>query len=165
MKDKIGGLKDGLIAELRATQECFERSSSCLTESDASFAPQPGMLTVLQQLAHVPQTIDWFIDGIQSPQGFDLDFEKHWQDLAKCKTVADARSWLGTAVARAIEVVGSMSEAELRSPLPEGPVMGGDPKLAVVGAIADHTAHHRGALTVYSRLLGKAPKMPYLAEA
>jgi hypothetical protein len=25
----------------------------------------------------------------------------------------------------------------------------------------DHTAHHRGALTVYSRLLGKVPKMPY----
>jgi uncharacterized damage-inducible protein DinB len=25
----------------------------------------------------------------------------------------------------------------------------------------EHTAHHRGALTVYSRLLGKVPPMPY----
>ncbi|MCF8432232.1 MAG: DinB family protein [Melioribacteraceae bacterium] len=33
--------------------------------------------------------------------------------------------------------------------------------MAVVGAIADHSAHHRGALAVYARLAGKVPKMPY----
>jgi uncharacterized damage-inducible protein DinB len=27
--------------------------------------------------------------------------------------------------------------------------------------MVEHTAHHRGALTVYSRLLGKVPLMPY----
>jgi len=36
------------------------------------------------------------------------------------------------------------------------------PRLVVIGAISDHTAHHRGALTVYARLLGKEPKMPYM---
>jgi uncharacterized damage-inducible protein DinB len=40
--------------------------------------------------------------------------------------------------------------------------MGGAPRLSVIGAISDHTAHHRGALTVYSRLLGKVPKLPYM---
>jgi uncharacterized damage-inducible protein DinB len=27
--------------------------------------------------------------------------------------------------------------------------------------MVEHTAHHRGALTVYSRLLGKVSQMPY----
>jgi uncharacterized damage-inducible protein DinB len=47
-------------------------------------------------------------------------------------------------------------------PLPPGPVMGGMPRMAIVGAIQDHTAHHRGALTVYSRLCGHTPAMPYM---
>ena len=40
--------------------------------------------------------------------------------------------------------------------------MGGLPRSAIFGAITDHTAHHRGALTVYARLLGKTPPMPYM---
>jgi len=28
--------------------------------------------------------------------------------------------------------------------------------------MVEHTAHHRGALTVYSRVLGKVPAMPYM---
>ncbi|NJL28826.1 MAG: hypothetical protein HC897_13505 [Thermoanaerobaculia bacterium] len=40
--------------------------------------------------------------------------------------------------------------------------MGGKPRAAIIGAIVDHTAHHRGTLTVYSRLLGYVPPMPYM---
>ena len=32
----------------------------------------------------------------------------------------------------------------------------------VVSAITDHTAHHRGALTVYARVSGLVPPMPYM---
>ena len=39
--------------------------------------------------------------------------------------------------------------------------MGGVPRAAILSGITDHTAHHRGALTVYARLLGKTPPMPY----
>lgn len=155
-------LKDGLIAELKDTLEFFERSTSCLAEEDASFVPSEGMMSVLQHMAHVPQTVDWFIEGMQSPEGFDMDFEKHWQDINKCESVAGARKWLRQSIERAIEAIRSSDEATLKQPLPAGPVMGGAPKLAVVGAIAEHTAHHRGALAVYSRLLGKIPKMPYM---
>ncbi len=31
----------------------------------------------------------------------------------------------------------------------------------MISAITDHTSHHRGALSVYARLLGKVPAMPY----
>jgi uncharacterized damage-inducible protein DinB len=39
--------------------------------------------------------------------------------------------------------------------------MGGQPITDIVWAMVEHTAHHRGALTVYSRELGKVPVMPY----
>ena len=37
-----------------------------------------------------------------------------------------------------------------------------NPVVAIVGGIEDHTAHHRGALTVYARLLDRVPPMPYM---
>ena len=40
--------------------------------------------------------------------------------------------------------------------------MGGQPVSDVFWGLVDHTAHHRGALTVYARLLGKVPPMPYM---
>ena len=41
-------------------------------------------------------------------------------------------------------------------------MMAGAPRFAVIEGIQDHTAHHRGALTVYSRLLGMTPSVPYM---
>lgn len=32
-------------------------------------------------------------------------------------------------------------------------------------SVSCHTAHHRGALTVYARALGKTPAMPYGGES
>jgi uncharacterized damage-inducible protein DinB len=40
-------------------------------------------------------------------------------------------------------------------------VMAGQPIGNIVWGMVEHTAHHRGALSVYSRLLGKTPPMPY----
>jgi uncharacterized damage-inducible protein DinB len=53
-----------------------------------------------------------------------------------------------------------MSVAELDELLPEG-IMSGLPKRAILHGMADHTAHHRGSLAVYARMLGKVPPMPY----
>ena len=40
--------------------------------------------------------------------------------------------------------------------------IGGIPRIAIIGSITDHTAHHRGALSVYARLNGVVPPMPYM---
>jgi uncharacterized damage-inducible protein DinB len=40
--------------------------------------------------------------------------------------------------------------------------MGGLPRCTILNALTDHTAHHRGALSVYARLLGLVPPMPYM---
>lgn len=154
-------MKQELIGEIKSLAAFFERSTSCLEEKDSGFTPTPGMMSVAQQVAHTAQTITWFIDGMQSPQGFDLNFEKHITEIKKTKSLQEARQRFSSAVESAIGAVGQMSEAALKELLPAGPVMGGQPKFTVIGAMADHTAHHRGALTVYSRLLGKEPKMPY----
>ena len=54
-----------------------------------------------------------------------------------------------------------MARENMEAPIVEGPILGGAPRSAIIPAMADHTAHHRGALTVYARLCGKTPSMPY----
>jgi uncharacterized damage-inducible protein DinB len=119
------------------------------------------MMTVARQVAHTAQTLDWFIEGASRPEGFDLDFEKHAKALEGVTSLAVARQMLDAAYARAIHFLRSRSPEDLAVPLSPGPVMGGQPISDIVWAMVEHTAHHRGALTVYSRQLGKVPLMPY----
>ncbi len=154
-------IKQGLVEQLKATQEFFDRSTACLEESDSSFAPKEGMMSVAQHVAHVAQGVDWFIDGMFSRTAFKMDFEEQLKPVMACASLAAARDWFKKSMANAIAVLESKSEADLQQSLPENPIMNAVPRPAVVGALAEHTAHHRGALTVYSRLLGKQPAMPY----
>jgi len=147
--------------QLLASQEFIERSSRVLDEADSEFRPREGMLTVAQQVAHTAQTLDWFIEGVSRAEGFDLDFEKHAKAIAGVTSLAVARQMLETAYANAIQFIRSRSPEDLARPLSPGPIMGGQPISDIVWAMVEHAAHHRGALTVYSRLLGKVPPMPY----
>lgn len=147
--------------QLVTSQDFFQRSTRVLEEGDSTFCPQPGMMTVAQQVAHTAQTIDWFVEGASRPEGFDLDFEKHAKATASVNSLAAARQMLDAAHKNAIQFLRSRSAADLAKPLPAGPIMGGQPISDIVWAIVEHTAHHRGALTVYSRSLGKVPPMPY----
>jgi len=146
---------------LRVCKAFFDRSTAALEESDSSFAPLPGMYTAAQHVAHVAQTVDWFLHGAFSGEGFDLDFEKHDREVRAVISLDAARAWLDRSVERACARLAEATPAEMAAALPEGPVMGGEPRSAVLAAITDHTAHHRGALTVYTRLCGKTPAMPY----
>ena len=152
-----------LAGQVRGIKEFFDRSTRCLTEAHAHYKPTEEMMTVAQQVAHVAQTFDWFIEGaFHRPDGFDMDFENHMKPVLACSSLAEARAWLDRSVQRAIDEIGSKSMEELMAPLPPGPVMGGAPRLAIISGLDDHTAHHRGVLTVYSRLLGLVPPMPYM---
>lgn len=153
---------DASAQALKATQEYFNRSSRCLTEDDSAFSPAEGMITTAQAVAHVAETVDWFVEGAFRPEGFDMEFEGHWARALAVTSLTEARALSDRSFARAIEVFGSKSEAELAEPLPAGLVMGGLPRFHVISGIDEHTAHHRGALTVYSRLRGHVPAMPYL---
>ncbi|SPE24558.1 conserved hypothetical protein [Candidatus Sulfopaludibacter sp. SbA3] len=147
--------------QLLASKDFFDRSTRVLDEADSGFRPKEGMMTVAQQVAHTAQTLDWFVEGASRPEGFDLDFEKHAKALEGVISLAIARQQLEAAYGNAVQFLRSRSAEELLRPLPPGPVMGGQPISDIVWAMVEHTAHHRGALTVYSRSLGKVPPMPY----
>ena len=147
--------------QLVASKDFFDRSTRVLEEGDSNYRPKPDMMTAAQQVAHVAQTLDWFIDGANSSAGFDLDFAKQAQFLESVTSLATARKMLDEAFAKSINYLRSATAETLAKPLPAGPVMGGQPTSDIVWAMVEHTAHHRGALTVYSRSLGKVPPMPY----
>lgn len=153
-------LADRLVSELEIAKRYFETTTGVLEPEDASFAPEPGMFTVAGQIAHVADSAEWFLDGAFGP-GWDLDFDA---SVAGAKAVTDleeAREWFGRAFRRCIGVVGAASDDQLSAPIPDERIMKGAPRSAIVNGIVDHTAHHRGSLAVYARLLGKTPPMPY----
>lgn len=150
------------LAELQAAHEYFNRSTRHLTEAHSTFAPAEGMMTAAQQVAHAAHTIDWFIEGAFRPEGFDMDWEAQAKVNQSYASIEKARASFERAIASATARVTGLSDADLLAPLPEGPIMGGLPRIAIFGAITDHTAHHRGALTVYARLNGVVPPMPYM---
>ena len=155
------GQRHDYASQLLASQDFFARSTRVLEEADSGFRPQTGSMTVAQQVAHVAQVVDWFVQGATRPEGFDIDFEAHAKEVAAVTSLAAARKWLDDAYAKAVDFLRSASDEDMERPLPEGPVMGGKPVSDIVFAMIEHSAHHRGALTVYSRLLGRVPPMPY----
>lgn len=150
------------VAELNSAHEFFNRSTRNLTEEHSGVTPAQGMMTAAQQVAHAAQTIDWFMEGAFRPEGFAMDFDEQAKALQKYTSLMAARAWFEKAIAAAKATVAAKSDADLMVPLPAGAVMGGAPRMAIFGAITDHTAHHRGALTVYARLKGVVPPMPYM---
>jgi len=138
----------------------FDRSTACLGDEDGDFAPVEGMFTAAQQVAHVAQTVEWFMGGAFG-EGFDMDFAAHQAEIAAVSSLAEARAWLDRAVQAAVAALETRGPREMAEPIQEGPIMGGAPRSAAIAAMTEHTAHHRGALTVYARLRGKTPEMPY----
>ena len=155
-------LKHKLIQELTGTEKFFLTTIAPLVAGDGDFRPHDDLYTVTGHLHHVASTITWFIDGaFRRADGFAMDFENH---IAESHTATDfdaCRRLVINAFAEARQVIDQQSEEALTAPLPDGPIMGGAPRYDVIYGIADHTAHHRGALAVYIRLLNKVPPMPY----
>ena len=155
-------MKPMLHGQIASMKEFLERSSRVLTEENSNYAPKEGMFTVAAQMAHAAQTIEWFLRGAFASDGFDMDFERMDGEVRAVTSLTVARAWVERACAEAAKTIEAHSDAEWSAALPPGPIMGEQPRVAIFGAMTDHTAHHRGALTVYARLLGKVPAMPYM---
>jgi uncharacterized damage-inducible protein DinB len=141
--------KQFLMNELKSAREFFERSTRILDESDSSFRPTPDSMSVAEQIGHVASTIHWLLDGACSPHGFDLDFSKHAEESKKMVSVSAMRVKVEQAFERAFALLEKETEQTLSSPLPAGPVMGGQARAQAFWSISEHTSHHRGALSVY----------------
>ena len=153
-------VSEGLVKELASTQKFFMTTLSVFEPDDAGFAPYPELYTVAGHVAHAADSIDWFIEGAFG-DGWDMEFEA---SIAKAKTITslpEAVEWLDRSFVNATAVVGKASDEVLFESIPDTRIMEGAPRLAVVSGIVDHTAHHRGSLAVYARLIGKQAPMPY----
>lgn len=154
-------IKESLLMKLETSRTFFKNVMACFSEEDSSFAPKDDLFTVPQQIAHAALTVDWFMEPLATEAGFNMDFESHTQQSKEVTSFDAAMQMLDKSYDDAISLIGGKDESFLMAPLPEGPIMGGAPRLAVVDGIADHTAHHRGSLVVYARMAGKVPPMPY----
>ena len=151
---------EGLSAQLSLSRNLLKKTLETFEEEDSGFGPNADVFTVAGHVAHAAGTVDWFVDGAFG-DGWNMDFEGHLEEARAVTSLAEAIARVDRAYGRAIEVIGSASDEDLQAPIPDTRIMEGQPRGAIVNGITDHTAHHRGALTVYARLLGKVPAMPY----
>ena len=153
-------MAQGFTQELQMTLKFFNTTISVFEESDSGYAAQPAMFTVAGQVAHTAATVDWFVEGAFG-KGWDMNFDAHLAETNAVARLSDAKEQLEKAFANVVELIGAAPDEDLCAPIPDKQIMEGAPRCAIVSAITDHTAHHRGALSVYARLLGKEPPMPY----
>lgn len=150
------------VAGLENQRRYFLKTISCFKPKDATFVPREGMMSVAHQIAHVAQVVDWFIEGAFSPQGMNEDWEDQAKRVQAVTELKPAVAWLNQAYDRAVEAVRTHSDEEWREPIAQESIMGGLPRASIFSGMADHTAHHRGSLAVYARLVGHEPEMPYM---
>lgn len=148
------------VAALHNMKAFFDKTTSCFEEKDSGFAPNPEMFTVAQHVAHTAQTVDWFVEGVFG-RGFNMDFATHLREVREVTSLKDARAWWDRSMKTTTDLLRSKTKEELAQPLPKDGIMGGAPRHSIVSGLVDHTGHHRGALAVYARLVGKVPPMPY----
>lgn len=149
-----------LAAQLETSHGYIRKMISIFEEEDAGFAPQPELYTVAGHIAHAADSVEWFVEGAFG-KGWNMDFDAQIAAAWAVETLEEAVAWLDRAFESAIATFKAASDEDLAAPIPDERIMPGASRSAIVGPIVDHTAHHRGALTVYVRLLGKVPKMMY----
>jgi uncharacterized damage-inducible protein DinB len=153
-------LKAQALSGLDDTRRFFDRTTSVLEERDSTFRARPETMSVAGHVAHVAQTIDWFREGCLADR-WDMDFAAHMAATERVTSLAEARRSLAEAWRRLRIAVEAMSAGELAETMADNPILPGRPRSYVVQGLVDHCAHHRGALAVYARLLGRVPPMVY----
>ena len=153
------------IQEMLATQlgnslKFFRQTTSAFAEDDSGFRPDPEMFTVAGHVAHAADEVDWLVEGAFG-EGWDMDFEAIKARIGKVRSLGEANAWLARAFEAAIRTVERAGEEELLAPVPDERMMPGMPRAGIVNEIVDHTAHHRGSLAVYLRVMGRTPPTLY----
>lgn len=116
-----------LVRELENTQKFFLTTLSCFEAEDGGFAPDPAMYTVASHVAHVAETVDWFVAGAFG-SGWDMEFEAAIARARAVTSLSEARTQLRDAFTRARDVVGSASDEALAAPIPNDVIMHGAPR-------------------------------------
>ncbi|MFY8300823.1 DinB family protein [Pseudoalteromonas sp. SS15] len=167
--------------------EFFLRTLSAFNDEDSNFRPQQNMLSVKDQVMHTVGAIELFVSAylatLESTSKIThTSFRPGQVWLGSSTAVTDMR-WTQNAdkkqfdeevnmeeikaifsktMAYASDAFAIPSEVELQQPIGENSLV---PDFFcaedIIEIMLDHTAHHRGALAQYARLLGHSPKIPY----
>ncbi|MCC6546886.1 DinB family protein [Candidatus Sumerlaeota bacterium] len=120
-----------------------------------------GMWTTAQQIRHVGRVVWWFWKGAFEGE-WDMDFAREEAEISKPVTLAAAIRELDENYNELIMFLETASDATLGEVMANNPIFpAGTKKFIALAAITDHTAHHRGILSVYLRLNGIKPTMAY----
>lgn len=152
--------KADAIDLIRKQQKFFNKVVGQFKPDNAEFRPLPEMYSVVEQIRHTGLTVHWFIEGAYGA-GFNMDFEGFEKAVRQPCTFAEAAAGFDKACDDAVAIIEAGADDALLQPLPENPIFGPVPRVTVLGALSDHTAHHRGSLSVYLRLVGITPRMVY----
>jgi len=129
-------------------------------EEHSDFKPTEEMRTVGQQIKHIALSTNFFYE-IAFGKGFKMSFQEYLEEMKKPISLRDALKLLDEAYEEAISLVKDKTHDEMKSPIPPNPMLQGFTLESIIYRSMDHTAHHRGMLTVYLRLLGITPIMVY----
>ncbi|BAZ71122.1 hypothetical protein NIES4106_59190 (plasmid) [Fischerella sp. NIES-4106] len=192
----LESLTNPYVRKIQVHREYFHRSLECFTEKDSSFRPSNDCLTVAGQVIHVIFGIEFCLSGMfgsydgitpvsQRKRGFNdldwtvwasemnlseaLDAEAFPEAIEGSRSLIKAMVLFDQAMDIAANMFVSKTVEEIETePLPENPLWAPEFRYPdILEVMNDHTAHHRGSLAVYARLLGKESKFPYreLSEA
>lgn len=176
------------VARLGIHKEFFHRTIACFRPEEGSFQPRPDMLSVNGQILHVTAAIELFLSGLfvafkrlrsetlvslrgegEAWIGLSSGFtDMGWTEQASLEHEASgpARSMEAALAAFdgtmdiAASVFSELTSEDMVQPLAQNPLDLRTPQ-HVLEILLDHTAHHRGALAQYARLLGHDPSIPY----
>ena len=110
-------------APLRQSLQFLSRTCSVFQPEDGGYAPTPGQFSVALHVAHVAQTIDWFMAGGFGTAGFDLDFAAHQIAVRKVASLDKAFTWLARSVDQAAATLATRTQADMMVPIADRPGM------------------------------------------
>ncbi|MCP4727525.1 MAG: DinB family protein [bacterium] len=132
-----------------------------LKPEHGDFKPADEMLTASQQIKHIALTGKWFYSKALGT-GFEFaSFDAYLEEMQKPLTLQEALDLLNETYEESVRAFGNMTEKEFDEIVKDDPMLGTFKKSDMIFYNNEHTAHHRGALSVYLRLLGITPTMIY----
>lgn len=176
------------VKKVHLHKTAFRRTMECFQESDSTWRPVEGALTVADQVLHVINSNEYVLSGLFGPfdgmgpasrweRGFaDMSWTNYAnsgefdQYLPTGPELREARGSLSLALSlfdrhmdALAEKLAALTEEELNGSPLENPLfpVEGMTNADLLDSLFDHTAHHRGALSSYARLLGYDPRLPY----
>ena len=140
-------VKSTILKHLKTSRDFTLKVAEAMPEADYSFKLTPAQMSFAQQMVHLSQGLDYFIDPIVG--------EKPNPAKPASLSKSDVIAFEKKAFDHAIERVGTLTSEQIGKDYKseEGTMSGFDLLLGML----DHTTHHRASAEMYLRAKGITP--------